>query len=46
VLKTDDGSQDVNLDRGVQFVLERVNLADIQAKGVAGDFILVFGATT
>lgn len=46
LLKSDDGTQDVNFDRGVQFLLERVNLADIQAKGAAGDYILVLGATT
>ncbi|MCI0364942.1 MAG: hypothetical protein L0219_13775 [Phycisphaerales bacterium] len=46
LLKADDASQDVNFDRGVQFVFERVNLADIQAKGALGDYILVLGATT
>lgn len=45
-LKADDGTQDVNFDRGVTFTLERVNLADIQARGSLGDFILVWGATT
>jgi hypothetical protein len=45
-LKADDGTQDVNFDRGVAFTLERVNLADIQARGSLGDFILVIGSTT
>ena len=46
LLKAVDGTQDVNFDRGVQFAVERVNLADIQAKGNIGDFILILGATT
>jgi hypothetical protein len=45
-VRADDGSQDINLDRGMQFTLERVNLADLHAKGNIGDYIIVLGSTT
>lgn len=45
-LRGDDGVTSVPLDKGAQFVLERVDLANIYAKGGLGDFIVVVGATT
>lgn len=45
LLRADDGSQDVNLDRAVQFTLNGVDLSDIQAKGNVGDFIVIIGST-
>lgn len=45
VLLCDDGVTELAMDRGQQFTLEGVDLADIQAKGNLGDILMVTGAT-
>ncbi len=45
VLLCDDGVTELAMDRGQQFTLEGVDLAQIQAKGGLGDFLMVTGAT-
>ena len=44
ILLCDDGVTELPLDRGQQFTLTGVDLADIQAKG-DGFFLMVIGAT-
>jgi hypothetical protein len=44
-LRGDIGASDVPFERGAQVFLERVNLADIYAKGGVGDYVIVVGSS-
>jgi|GEM_PF-6066265 len=45
ILLSDDGITEVALSKSQQFTLNGVDLATIQAKGAAGDTLVVIGAT-
>ena len=45
ILLSDDGITEVLLSKNQQFTLNGVDLATIQAKGAAGDTLVVIGAT-
>lgn len=44
-LLSDDGVTEVALDKASQYTLEGIDLAEIRAKGTAGDEVVIIGAT-